>query len=80
MLTVDGTSVKCSGVKCATEFPSSSIKFLSKLSTGQYGPVYRAEVSQTSGMATTLGGGSGSVPVAIKTLSTTATPEMVSNH
>lgn len=65
---------KSAPVKCMTEYPTSSIKYLTKLCAGHYGPVYRAELTQPAGTPASLV----ALPVAVRSLSTTASHDLVS--
>jgi len=54
------------------EFSASSVRLVSELCVGRYGPVYHAEL-----LADPVAGSRACRPVAAKTLSTTACPDTV---
>ena len=57
-------------MKVLREFAASSVRLVSELCVGRYGPVYHAELLADPGQRTCR-------PVAAKTLSATASPDMV---
>jgi len=58
--------------KLLLEFPGSSVRLVSELCVGRYGPVYHAEL-----LADPVAGSRACRPVAAKTLSASASPDMV---
>ena len=60
--------------KVLREFSASSVRLVSELCIGRYGPVYHAEL-----LADPVAGSRACRPVAAKTLSATASPDMVSS-
>ena len=60
--------------KVLREFSASSVRLVSELCLGRYGPVYHAEL-----LGDPVAGSRACRPVAAKTLSATASPDMVSS-
>lgn len=77
MLVVGGNGVKSAGVACMSEYPPSSVKYISKLCAGHYGPIYRAELVQPSGVSASSTVSQCISQIAVKTLSPTASQDMV---
>jgi hypothetical protein len=77
MLAVGVNGVKTAGITCMTDYPSSSVKYISKLCAGYYGPIYCAELIQPSGISSSSTAPQCVSQIAVKTLSTTASQDMV---